>query len=143
MSENTRLSDNLIMHPLALAMQGMAFWHLLLGVAAVSFTLMLVATDASLEDNSYGMSGMTAAETAGAALAAALLLGGISWAMLGRAFCHPRWTLILLPGLVGTVAAGVFEHMDWPVSYLLGGAIAYWMVRRQLGRASSADSANG
>jgi hypothetical protein len=143
MSENTGLSDNPMMHPIALAMQGMAFWHLLLGVAALSFTPMLLATDASLEDNSYGMSGMTAAEMARGALAAAFLLGGISWAMLGRAFWRPRWSLILVPGLVGTVTTAVCEYMDWAVSYLIGGAVAYWMVRRQLERASSADSANG
>jgi len=143
MDENTRLADDRMMRPIALAMQGMAFWHLLLGVAAVVLVLVLVATDASLEEESYGVSGMTAAETAGAGLAAALLLGGIGWAMLGRAFWHPRWTLILVPGLVGTVATGVFEYMDWPVSYLLGGAVAYWMIRRQLERASPAGSANG
>jgi hypothetical protein len=141
MDENTRLANDSVMHPIALAMQGVAFWHLLLGVAALAFTLTLVATDASLEDNRYGMSGMTAAEVTGASLAAAALLGGISWAMLGRAFWGPRWFLILVPGLVGTVATVAFEYMDWPVSYLLGGAIAYWMVRRQLGRSRSADSA--
>jgi hypothetical protein len=143
MDEKTGLSENPVMHPIALAMQGMAFWHLLTGVAALAFILTLVVTGESLEDDKYGLSAMTAAKVTGATLAAALLLGGISWAMLGRAFWRPRWSLILLPGVVGVVATGVFEYMDWPVSYLLGGAVAFWMVRRQLERAESAGRANG
>jgi hypothetical protein len=143
MSENTRLSDNPMMHPIALAMQGMAFCHLLLGVAALSFTLMLVATDASLEDNSYGISGMTAAEMAGGALAAAFLLGGISWAMLGRAFWRPRWSVVLVPGLIGTVTSVFFEVVNWPVSYLAGGFVAYLAIRTQFDQTSPADSGNG
>ena len=142
MSENTRLSNDRMMHPIAVAMQGLAIWHVLLGVAALAFTLTLVATGASLEDNGYGMSGMTAAEVAGGALAAALILGGISWAMLGRAFWRPRWSVVLVPGLIGTLTSGLFELMDWPVSYLAGGFVAYWAVRAQLHQTSPADSEN-
>ena len=137
MTEKQRLSDDPVMHPIALAMQGMAIWQLLLGVAALTFTLTLVATGASLEDNGYGMSGMTGAEGTGAGFAAGLLLGGISWAMLGRAFWRPRWSVILVPGLIGAATSGFFELMDWPVAYLLGGAAAYWLVRIQL---ESSDS---
>ncbi|HEV8575012.1 MAG TPA: hypothetical protein VGR43_09925 [Dehalococcoidia bacterium] len=132
-----------MMHPIALAMQGMAIWHLLLGAAALSFVITLAATRASLEDDTYGVSALTGAEVTGGALAAALVLGGISWAMLGRTFWRPRWSVILVPGLIGTIVSGIFELMDWPVAYLLGGAAAYWLVRIQLDRASPADSANG
>src|SRR5574341_632608 len=129
MNENTKLADDRVMHPIALAMQGMAIWHLLLGVAALTFVLTLVATGASLEDDGYGMSAMTAAEVTGGALAAALILGGISWVMLGRAFWRPRWSVTLIPGLIGSLTSGFFELMDWPVAYLLGGAAAYWLIR--------------
>jgi hypothetical protein len=136
-----RLVDDKL-HPLTLAMQAMAMWYLALGLVASAFTLALVMTGASLEDKTYGISGMKAAEIAGGSLAAALILGGLACAMLGRAFWHPRWSLILIPGLIGTVATGLFEYVDWPASYLLGGAVAYWMVRRQIERASLSDSAN-
>lgn len=143
MSEKTRLSDDPMMHPIALAMQGMAIWHLLLGMTALAFTLTLVVTDASLEDDAYGLSGMTAAEVAGGALAAALILGGISWAMLGKGFWRPRWSVVLVPGLIGTLISGFFELMNWPVSYLAGGFVAYWAIRTQLNQTSPADSGNG
>jgi hypothetical protein len=130
------------MHPIALAMQGMAFWHLLLGVAALAFTLTLVATGASLDDNSYVISGMSGAEVTGGSMAAALILGGISWAMMGRAFWRPRWSIILVPGLIGTLTSCVLELMDWPASYLIGGFAAYWVFRTRLDQQSPADSAN-
>lgn len=143
MDENTRISDDQLMHPIALAMQGMAFWHLLLGIAALTFVLTLVVTGASLEDDTYGMSAMTAAEVAGGALAAALILGGISWAVLGRAFWRPQWSIILKAGLVGTLVSVFFELMDWPVSYLAGGFVAYWWIRSQLEQASASSNSNG
>jgi hypothetical protein len=79
----------------------------------------------------------------GAALAAALILGGIGWAVLGRAFWHPRWSLILMPGLVGSLTSGFFELMDWPVAYLLGGAAPFWLIRIQLDKARETNAANG
>jgi hypothetical protein len=130
------------MHPIALAMQGMALWHLLLGVAALAFTLTLVATDTPVDEDTYVVSGLTAAEITGGALAGALILGGISWVMLGRAFWRPRWSVILLAGLTGTLVSGLFELVDWPASYLIGGFAAYWVIRTRLDQLSPADSSN-
>jgi len=143
MNDNNRLFDERTMHAIALAMQGMAFWHLLLGVAALALTLTMVATGTDVDDDRYLVSGITAAEFTGAGLAAALVLGGISWAMLGRAFWRPRWSFILIPGLIGSLTSGFFELMDWSVAYLLGGAAAFWLIRMQLKREDSpADNAN-
>jgi uncharacterized membrane protein AbrB (regulator of aidB expression) len=61
--------------------------------------------------------------------------------MLGRAFWRPRWSIILIPGLIGTLVTGLFDLMGWPVSYLVGGAIAYWLVGKLLEQASPASSA--
>jgi len=142
MSENTRLSDDKVMHPLALAMQGMAFWHLLLGIGALAFTVTVVlAQPSASDDDIYGMSALKGAEVTGGALAAALILGGGSSAIQGRAFWRPRWSVILIPGLIGTLVTGLFDLMGWPVSYLIGGAIAYWIVARLLEQASPAGSA--
>jgi hypothetical protein len=141
MSENTGLSDDKVMHPLALAMQGMAVWHLLLGIGALVFTVTItLAQPSASDDDIYGMSALTGAEVTGGALAAALILGGVSWAMLGRAFWRPRWSIILIPGLIGTLVTGLFDLMGWPVSYLIGGAIAYWLVGKLLEQASPANS---
>ena len=142
MNENSRLSDDRVMHPIALAVQGMAIWHLLLGVGALVFTLVVVVArpSSASDDDIYGMSALTVAEVTGGALAAALILGGISWAMLGRAFWRPRWSVILIPGLIGTLTSGLFDLIGWPVSYLVGGAVAYWLVGRLLEQASPTNS---
>jgi hypothetical protein len=141
MDEKSRLND-VVVHPIALAMQGMAVWHLLLGLAALAFTVTLVASGAPLDDEQYVAAGLTGAEVTGASLAAALILGGISWWMLGRAFWRPRWSVVLMPGLLGTLVTGLFELLDWSIAYLIGGAVAYALIRMRLGPTTSADTTN-
>jgi hypothetical protein len=117
MMSKTKLTDDSLIRTIALAMQGMAFWHLVVGVAALGFTLVLLAAGASPDGEKYFIGGLTAAEVTGAAVASVLILGGISWWVLGKAFWRPRWSLILVPGLIGTATTGVFELMDWPVGF--------------------------
>jgi hypothetical protein len=140
MKDNSKLLDERMARTIAFAMQGMAFWHLVLGVIALMSTLtVIVAQPHGSADDLWGMSAISGAEVAGAALATALILGGISWAMQGRAFWRPRWSIILVPGLVGTLTTELFEVMDWPVSFLVGGAVAYWLVSRLLEREPSGE----
>jgi hypothetical protein len=128
---------------IALALQGMAIWHLLLGVCALALTLGIVAAQPSGDsDTLLGVGAVTGAEVTGGAAAAVLILGGISWAMQERAFWRPRWSIILIPGLAGTLATGLFELQDWPASYLVGGFLAYWLVTVLLTQESPPDSAD-
>jgi len=142
MNENTSQSDDKLMRSIAFAMQGMAIWYLLTGVVALAFvTLVLLLGDSGSGDPEVvGVSTITGAEVTGGALAGAFLLGGFSWAMQGRSFLRPRWSVILIPGLAGSVAAQVFDLMDWPVSVLIGGFVAFWMIRKRLESAPSNDS---
>jgi hypothetical protein len=131
MNKNSKLLDDRSMRTIALALQGMAFWHLLLGLAALALTVSVaVARPDDVSDNFWGVGALSGAEVTGGALAAALMLGGLAWWMLGRGFWRPQWSVILMPGLAGTLAMQLFELMDWPVSFLIGGAVAYFLVAR-------------
>ncbi len=131
--DDTGACDRAFMRTVALAMQGMAVWHLLLGIAALIFVALILSLTGPVETSStsehYSLIG---AELTGGALAAALIFGGVSWAILGKQFLRPRWSVILLPGLIGALASGFFDLIGWPVSVLIGGIIAYWLVRIRL-----------
>jgi hypothetical protein len=140
MTGNAKLCDDKVMHPLALALQGMSFWHLLIGVGALIFTFAAVLAEPSASDDDFlGMSALAGAKVR--APAAALIVGSVSWAMLGRAFWRPRWSNILIPGLVGSLVIVLFDLMGWPVSFLVAGLVAYLLVVRSLDQASATEDA--
>lgn len=141
MDENSRPSDESLVQPIALAMQGMAFWYLVAGIAGLVFVaLVLVSSPGSEQTELYGVSAIFGAEVAGAGLAGALLLGGFSWALQRGVVWRPRWSLILLPGLIGAATSQAFDLMDWPVSVLAGGFVAFWLMRARLESMQTAGS---
>jgi hypothetical protein len=134
--------DDRTLRAIALALQGMAFWHLLLGIGALAFTLsVVIARPDGVSDDAWGAGAISGAELAGGALAAASILGGLAWWMLGRAFFRPAWSIFLLPALIGTITVQFVELMDWPVSFLIGGAVAYFLVAKSLPQEKSPDGA--
>jgi hypothetical protein len=141
MDENAEACDDRFTHPIALAMQGMAVWYLLTGVTALVFVtlVLLLGEPGSAGPEVYGVSAIAGAEVTGGGLAGAIVLGGISWALLGMAFLHPRWSVILVPGLIGAATSQLFDLIGWPVSVLIGGFVAYWMIRNRLETSQSAD----
>jgi hypothetical protein len=109
----------------------------------LSLAFLLVVATAALTSDSQG-EGLGLTVIAGIVLTVgslftALVLGGLSWAMLGKAFVHPRWSVILVPGLVGTLASLVATFIGWPTSEVVGGFVAYRMVSHRLARRSSPD----
>ncbi len=129
---------------LALAMAGMAIWHFVLGLASLGlFLLLLTVTVLSSDRTSgegLGLALLAGVVVTGGAFAAAFLLGGISWALLGRAFLAPPWSVILLPGLIGTLVSGVASFIGWPTSELVGIFVAYRMVGGRLSHIKNIES---
>ncbi len=82
---------------LGLAMQGMASVQF-----AVAGLFLVGALTETHDVSSFLLAGI------GSALGlSGLFLGGLSWAVLRKDFLPFRWSLIVPPGLVGTVAVGL------------------------------------
>ena len=117
---------------LGFAIQGMALWHLVLGAPFLVLLTVLLLTaksnTASSEGDGYGFGVLVFGVLAIGALVVGLVFAGLSWAILGREFLRPRWSLILIPGLVGTLTSAVTAFIGWPISELIGAWVAYRMV---------------
>jgi hypothetical protein len=119
---------------LGLALQGMALWHLLLGVPLliILFFLLTAGDDSASEGHGRGMTILATGALGGGSTFAGLVFGGISWAILGRRFWRPRWSTIMVPGLVGTLTSAFTAFIGWPLSELIGIWVASGLVNRQL-----------
>ena len=115
------------------ALQGMALWHAVL-LLPVSLLLVILITapggDESGEGN--GMAVLASLVLAAGAIVAAVILAGIGWALLGRQFLRPRWSLIIVPGLIGTITVAPASFIGWPTAEVVGAFVAYWLVSRRL-----------
>ena len=146
---------------LGLALQGVALWHAVVSLPFASWALFSLSIILVLGEPPEDVGDMPAyvlilglIAGVGAAVTAipATLLAGASWALLGRGFFKPGWSLILLPGLIGTVAAvAVMSLMVGPLlqvgtfggyvlgvfmADLFGVSAAYLLIRRGLNRQS-------
>jgi len=114
----------------------MAVWHLVLALICLGllllFLILVDAPEESSHDDSYGLTILAGAVLTGAGLFSGLLLAGVSLALLGKSFFRPRWSVILVPGLLGTLAAVVGSFVGWPVSEVIGGFVAYHLVGGRL-----------
>jgi len=115
------------------ALQGMALWHALLFIPVLGLLAVFVAAALSAEGNDGdGLAIIAGFVLASGALIAAAVLGGLSWALLGREFLSPRWSLIVVPGLVGTIAVAPASFIGWPTSEAVGAFVAFWLVSRRV-----------
>jgi hypothetical protein len=123
----------------------MAFGHLVLAIPAFALLLIfvLIAATSSSSDDSDGMalSLLAGGALAAGAVLAALALGGISLALLGRSFVPIRWSLIMVPGFIGTIVTMPASIIGWPTSELVGAFVAYHMVSRRLAQSSARAAA--
>jgi len=126
---------------LGVALQGMAVWHMAFCAFLVILTLAILALAILASPEGDQESGDWAAMMvlAGFVLAAgaclgALVLGGMSCVLLGKVFLRPRWSLLVVPGLVGTLVAGIPAGLGWPPSEIVGAFVAYHLVARRFGR---------
>jgi len=119
----------------------MAAWHLMFGLLSLAL-LLVVVTVALISDSDgdgLGLTIIAGTVLIAGCLLATLILGGLSWAMLGRGFLHPPWSVILVPGLVGTLTSVVASFIGWPTSEVVGGFVAYRMVAHRLARRTSVE----
>lgn len=124
-------------------LQGLAAWHLLLTPVALVILAVLLAgrpendpPDDLFYFDYVGFIYLAGALTAVAAFFTGLIMSGVSFARLGKSFFHPKWGVILLPGLLGTLATMTIvlatvwfaTILIWPIAELAGGFIAYFLV---------------
>lgn len=132
---------------LALALQGLALWHLLLApIALLGLALLLAGRPGNdpPDDLFYfdyvGFIYLAGALTAAAALLTGFIMAVVSFARLGKSFFHPNWDFVLLSGLLGTLATILIAALTvwfitllaWPVSEVTGGFLAYYLVGRRV-----------
>src|SRR6266540_3400351 len=129
------------------SLQGLAVWHLLLAPIALVFLTLLLSgrPDNDPPDDLFyfdyvGFVYLAGALTASGSLLTGFVMAGFSFVRLGKSFLHPNWNVILLPGLAGTLATTVVAGLtvwfmtifQWPVSEVLGGFLAYYLLGRRL-----------
>jgi len=56
-----------------------------------------------------------------------------------KGFLHLPWSVIFVPGLVGTLTSVVASFIGWPTSEVVGGFVAYRMVAHRLARRTSVE----
>jgi len=113
----------------------MAVWHLLFTLPVLAFfVLYLVSASPPQEGqgDSYGMMILAGAVLTGGGILSTLLLGVVSLALLGKSFFSPPWKVIIVPGLLGTLAAILGAFVGWPTSEVIGGFVAYHLVSESL-----------
>jgi len=93
---------------------------------------LLAAPGGDEGDHGVGLALLAGFVVAVGTLLAMAILGGVSWALLGKEFLPPRWSVIVVPGLVGTIAVAPASFIGWPTSEAVGAFVAFWLVSRRV-----------